>query len=146
MLGKEEESNLLFPHFPFGQNNDLQPENHGEIESTHIYHSHFHKPRAGRCEAPGCHLWGQKHSPTSIMVQSLQPPSTLPSAQRCHPHWRKETCLAQKVGFSPPSQAGNCFGFLAWAAEKKATPQSGINDSHRPTQTASCCHFISFIT
>ena len=70
MLRKQEESNLLFPHFPFGQNNDLQPENHGEIESTHIYHSHFHKPRAGRCEAPGCHLWGQKHCQIAPPLQA----------------------------------------------------------------------------
>ena len=70
VLRKEEESNLFFPHFPFGQNNDLQPENHGERESTHIHHSHFHEPRAGRCEAPGCHLRGQKHCQIAPPLQA----------------------------------------------------------------------------
>lgn len=71
---------------------------------------------------PGSEALPNCTSPTSIMVQSLQPPSTLPSAQRCHPHWRKETCLAQKVGFSPPSQPGNCFGFLARQLRRKRPP------------------------
>ena len=150
MLRKEEESNLLFPHFPFGQNNDLQPENHGERESTHIYHSHFHKPRAGRCEAPGCHLRGQKHCQIAPPLQASwsRACSPLPPCRQprdATPIGGRRLAWHKRWDFSPPSQAGNCFGFLAQAAEKKATPWSGISDSHRPTPTASCCHFISFI-
>lgn len=146
VLRKRRNPIFFFPTFSFG-NNDLQPENHGERESTHIYHSHFHKPRAG-CR----HLLpppGSEALPncTSLQASRFRACSPLPPCRqpRDATPLRKETCLAQKVGFHLVRQ-GTVFGFLAQAAEKKATPWSeSVIHTGQPKQLPALILFPSLL-
>lgn len=149
MLRKEEESNLLFPHFLLGITTSNLNITGKEKAHTFITHT-FISPELG-----GEGTWlpppGRKHYQIAPPLQASRfracSPLPLPLAQSATPLEEGDLLKHRRWDFSTPSQAGNCFGFLAQAAEKKEPLRTGTSDSQaNPNSLLLSFHFLHCLT